>query len=231
LARAEAEVVSTRERLTKLMGLWGEGAQWLSPAKLPDVPVGEMPLDKLETLAVSRRQDLAALREEILTQSATLALAGRVRWFGDLTVGVDGERDPTGQWVVGPNLSVQLPIFDQGQATLARLEASLRQREDRLAALAVEIRSDVRSLRDRLMMSRYRIEHLLKVVIPLREKAVELTQEHWNFMLIGAFELIESKRREFEAYQEYIDAVRDYWIMKSDLVRALGGPVSGTQTH
>jgi cobalt-zinc-cadmium efflux system outer membrane protein len=230
LAKAEAEVIATRERLTTLMGLWGDGARWQAPPKLPDVPAEEMPLDRLESLAVSRRLDLAAIREEIRSLTATLALAGRVRWFGELNVGVDGEREPGGQWVVGPNVSLQLPIFDQGQATLARLESSVRQREDRLAALAVEIRSEVRSLRDRLMMSRYRIEHLLKVVIPLREKAVALTQEHWNFMLLGAFELIDSKRREFEAYQEYIDAVRDYWILKSDLVRAVGGQPPGKES-
>ena len=230
LAKAEAEVVSSREHLTKLLGLWGEGAGWKAPEKLPDVPAEEMPLEKLETLAVSRRLDLAGLREEVRALSGGLALAGRVRWFGDLSVGVDAERDTNHQTVIGPNLSVQLPIFDQGQATLARLEALLRQREDRLAALAVDIRAEVRSLRDRLMLGRYRIEHLLKVVIPLREKAVALTQEQWNFMLVGAFELIESKRREFEAYQDYIDAVRDYWMTKSDLVRALGGQTAPAKT-
>jgi cobalt-zinc-cadmium efflux system outer membrane protein len=223
LAKAESDVVSSRERLTKLLGLWGGEAQWKAPPKLPDVPNQEMPLDQLESLAVSRRLDLALLREEVRSLSAGLALAGRVRWFGELTLGVDGERESDHHTVIGPNLSVQLPIFDQGQATLARLEAFVRQREDRLAALAVNIRAEVRSLRDRLMLSRYRIEHLLKVVIPLRERAVALTQEQWNFMLVGAFELIESKRREFEAYHDYIDAVRDYWITKSDLVRALGG--------
>jgi cobalt-zinc-cadmium efflux system outer membrane protein len=223
LARAEADVVSAREHLTRLMGLWGDGARWISPEKLPDVPAVEFSLDKLESLAVSRRLDLAALREEVRVTSAGLSLTKRTRWFGDLEVGVDAERDTGGQTVIGPNLSVQLPIFDQGQASIARLEAFIRQKEDRLSALAVEVRSEVRSQRDRLMMSRYRIEHLLKVVIPLRERAVALTQERWNFMLVGAFELIESKRREFEAYQDYIEAVRDYWIMKSDLVRTLGG--------
>jgi cobalt-zinc-cadmium efflux system outer membrane protein len=228
--KAEAEVITSRERLTKLMGLWGEGANWKAPDKLPAVPADEMSLEKIETLAISRRLDLAVLREESRVLSAGLALAGRVRWFGELSVGVDGERDSDNHKVIGPNLSVQLPIFDQGQANLARLEALLRQRENRMAALAVDIRAEVRSLRDRLMLGRYRIEHMLKVVIPLREKAVALTQEQWNFMLVGAFELIESKRREFEAYQDTIDAVRDYWITKSDLVRALGGQATDSKT-
>lgn len=222
-AKAESDVVSARERLTKLMGVWGEGADWKLPDKLPDVPGDEMPLERVESLAISRRLDLSAMRRETQALAAAYGLAGKVRWFGQLDVGVNGERETDGQWVVGPNLSVQLPIFDQGQANLARLEAILRQRENRLAALAVDIRAEVRSLRDRLMLARYRIEHVLKTIIPLRERAVALTQEQWNFMLVGAFELIESKRREFEAYQDYIDAVRDYWITKSELVRSLGG--------
>lgn len=225
-AKAEADVVAARARLTKLMGLWGESADWKAPEKLPDVPSEEIAIDQAESIAISRRLDLAVLREEVRTLGAALGLTGKMRWFGQIDLGASGERDPGGQWVVGPNLSIQLPIFDQGQAQIARLEAFLRGRENRMAALAVDIRAEVRSLRDRLVMARHRIEHVLKVIIPLREKAVALTQEQWNFMLVGAFELIESKRREFDAYEDYIDAVRDYWILKSDLIRALGGGVT-----
>jgi cobalt-zinc-cadmium efflux system outer membrane protein len=104
-------------------------------------------------------------------------------------------------------------------------EALLRQREHRLTAFAVEIRSEVRRLRDRLSRDRQRIEHYLKVVIPLRERAVELTQERYNFMLVGTPELLEAKRHEFTVYQEYIEAVRDYWMTRSEFLRAIGGAV------
>ena len=44
-----------------------------------------------------------------------------------------------------------------------------------------------------------------------------------TFMLTGAFELIMAKQQEFEAYQKYLEAIRDYWIIRADMQRSLGG--------
>jgi hypothetical protein len=42
-------------------------------------------------------------------------------------------------------------------------------------------------------------------------------------MLTGAFDLLMAKQQEFEAYQKYLEAVRDYWIIRADMQRSLGG--------
>jgi hypothetical protein len=42
-------------------------------------------------------------------------------------------------------------------------------------------------------------------------------------MLTGAFDLIMAKQQEFEAYQKYLEAIRDYWIIRADMQRSLGG--------
>ncbi len=223
-SRTESVVVELRERLTRLMGLWGEAVNWKAPERLPDVPAEELPLDRAEKLAISRRLDFKASLREVQVMAAVLGLTRRERWFGgEFDLGASAEREPGGDWAIGPALAVQIPVFDQGQAQIARAEALLRQREHRLTALAVDIRSQVRSLRDRLMRERYRLEHYLKVVIPLRERAVALTLERYNFMLVGAFELLEAKSREFDAYQQYIEAVRDYWITRFEFIHAIGG--------
>jgi outer membrane protein, heavy metal efflux system len=41
-------------------------------------------------------------------------------------------------------------------------------------------------------------------------------------MLLGGYQLNQAKQIEFEAYREYIEALRDYWIARSDLERAVG---------
>lgn len=76
------------------------------------------------------------------------------------------------------------------------------------------------------MALRRLVEHYREVVIPVREAAVAFTQQEYNYMLVGAFELILAKQAEYDAYQEYVEAVRDYWITRSDLERATGGGVS-----
>jgi outer membrane protein TolC len=45
-------------------------------------------------------------------------------------------------------------------------------------------------------------------------------------MLIGAFDLLLAKQNELEAYQKYLEAIRDYWIFRADLQRSLGGGAS-----
>jgi cobalt-zinc-cadmium efflux system outer membrane protein len=60
-------------------------------------------------------------------------------------------------------------------------------------------------------------------MIPLREKVVRLSQEQYDAMLLGVYQLLAAKQAEVTAYREYIEAVRDYWLARSDLERAVGG--------
>ena len=127
--------------------------------------------------------------------------------------------------MTGPSLSIELPVFNQHQADIARMEARLRQSYQRLTAQAVRIRSEVRSLRNRLVMKRHLIEHYEKTLLPLKHRMVALTLQNYNFMLTGAFDLLDAKQNEIDAHQQYQMAVRDYWMIRSDLQRALGGSI------
>ena len=46
-------------------------------------------------------------------------------------------------------------------------------------------------------------------------------------MLTGAFDLLMAKQQEFAAYQKYLEAIRDYWIIRADMQRSLGGRLPG----
>ncbi len=229
-AEAEAEILAARERLNGLMGLWRASHDWKVRDQLPDLPKKEIPLDRLEALAVAKRLDLAAARQEVETIGHALSIARKTRGIVSAHVGVGSEREVEGLWVVGPALEIELPIFDQGQARIARLEAQVRQAEQRHAALAVEIRSEVRALRDRLVTTRDLIEQYRGVLIPVRERIVALTLQRYNFMLTGVFELVVAKQNEFNAYQAYIEAFRGYWVVRSKLQRAVGGRLPAART-
>ena len=41
-------------------------------------------------------------------------------------------------------------------------------------------------------------------------------------MLIGIFELLMTKQQEYNAYQGYLEVVRDYWLARTELTRAVG---------
>ena len=54
------------------------------------------------------------------------------------------EKDVTGARVTGPELRLQLPLFDTGKASVARLEAEHRRAQRQLEAIAIAARSEVR---------------------------------------------------------------------------------------
>jgi cobalt-zinc-cadmium efflux system outer membrane protein len=205
------------------MGLWGEKTGWRMAAQLPALPDSEIALDRLESLAVARRLDLAALRKRVEADMASLNLIEDFRFFGSVEVGASTEKDTDGARVAGPSLSFDLPVFDQRQAKIARAESELRRSRQRYEALAIAVRSEVRAARDRLIAARDIAAHYRDVVIPLQERLVTLTQQQYNFMLTGAFDLLLAKQNEIRAYRDYLDALRDYWIAKSDLELAAGG--------
>jgi cobalt-zinc-cadmium efflux system outer membrane protein len=61
------------------------------------------------------------------------------------------------------------------------------------------------------------------VVLPLRQRIVDESQLYYNGMLIGVYELLLAKQNQINAGREYIETLRDYWIARSDLERAVGG--------
>ena len=223
VSRAEAELASAREQLTRLMGLWGPEVAWRSVDRLPEVPVSEPALEHLESRAIADRLDLEAMRRQVQALRYALNLARTSRWTGILDVGADVARLKDGQVVVGPRASIELPIFDQRRATVARLEAQVRAAEQLLAARAIEVRSEVREARGRLLYAREVIDKYRREIVPTREKLVALSQQQYDAMLLGVFQLIQAKQGEVNAYREYIEAVRDYWITRSELERAIGG--------
>jgi cobalt-zinc-cadmium efflux system outer membrane protein len=223
LANSELAFFDAREQLTRLMGLWGPQTNWRLPEQLPDIPANEIPLERLESMAIENRLDLAAEKKGVEALAQALGITIDWRWVGQIEVGVSRERETDRTWVTGPQLAIELPIFNQRQADIARLEAQLRRSEKRLTAQAIEIRSEIRSLKNHLLMQRNLIDHYRSTVLPLREQIVDLTLKNYNYMLKGAFDLLMAKQQEFESYQKYLEAVRDYWIIRADMPRSLGG--------
>lgn len=232
LRRTEANVVTAREHLNRLMGTFGKQTAWKTAGRLPEIPAKDPPLEHLETLAIKRRLDLAAARRDVEVLSYGLALAKNTRWLGFVEAGVSFERKPEGIRLLGPSVSFEIPIFDQRQAAIAKIEAMLRQAKAREYALAVDVRSDVREKRNDVLVSRAVAEMYRNRLVPLREKVVALSQEYYDAMLLGVFQLLLAKQQEIEAYRSLIDTTREYWIARCDLDLATGGalPMQGKKS-
>jgi cobalt-zinc-cadmium efflux system outer membrane protein len=224
LSEAQKQKISTREKLNRLMGLWGEGTEWTARPNLPELPEHDPSLDHLEARALDQRRDLLALRKQVDSIGRMLALKTNTRFLpASINVGVDTEKSPDGQRVTGPTLSLELPIFDQGQGEIAKLAAQYRRAQRQLQSLAIRIRSEVREARDTLKINRDQVGYFKKVVVPLNIQSVNQTLLQFNAMQVNTYDLFLAKQRELEAEKEYIQAWRDYWISRSQLEEAVGG--------
>lgn len=228
--RAEGEAAVAREKLNKSMGTWGPRTAWKVSPKLPDLPKEEAPLERLESVAIAQRLDVGAARRNVQAMQYALSLAKTTRWTGTVNVAVEaGRLRHNNRISFGPSVALEIPLFDQRQAQIAKLEAFKRQGENELQALAIDVRADVRSSRSRVVTARGVVEEYGKVIVPIRENIVRFSQEQYDAMLLGVYQLIQAKQSEFAAYREYIEALRDYWIARSDLERAIGGRITAAR--
>lgn len=232
LALSESQVLAQRERLNGLMGIWGpEADQWRIASRLPGLPELELSPADLETLALTQRLELQRARQEIQVMAQSLGLAQFTRATGGITrldIGGHYEREPEGIATAGPSLEITLPIFNQGQPALARAEALLRQSQQRYNALAAQTRSEVRAARDRMLTARRLVERYQTSTLPLRERIVQESRLHYNAMQIGPVQLLQARQAQLDAGRQYTETLRNYWVARSDLERAIGGRLRAT---
>jgi outer membrane protein, heavy metal efflux system len=176
LAKAETDLRSQREKLNRLLGLWGTDTDWEIKGDIMPIPDSNFTTKRLESLAVAQRLDLRAAHRNLTSIISALGLTKTYRWVPVLNMGFTGERDTDGALNMGPSFSIELPIFNQGQSRIARGEAQLRMAESKLEAMAVDIRSEVRELRDRLLsladMAKYYHDDLLPTRIRMVNNAI-----------------------------------------------------------
>lgn len=221
-AAAEFAVIEARERLNVLLGLWGEETRWTVPPRLADPPDDEFSPAELEKRAVTDRLDLASARAEIESLGQTVGLTGITSLIPQLTLGGHSEREPEGTNTTGPSLGITLPIFNYGQAVRAQAKYLLLEAQDRYAALAIQIRSDVRLAYSRMALARKKVEFFKGAVLPVQQTVTDETQLRYNGMLLGVFQLLRAKQEQIDAGRDYIQSLAEYWMARTELEKALG---------
>ncbi len=231
LLQAQAEVTGLRGELNRLMGLAATEDRWKIAGGLPAPVTSEDAWPELLKAADANRLDLAVARKRVTLFADALGVTRRFRYLGEVEIGVETERETDGSRVTGPTLALELPIFNQGKGRAARAEADLQLAEAELRVLEVEISNGLRRASAEVEAAKTRAEHYRQSLIPLREAIVARTQEQLNYMLVGQFEMLLVKQQEYDAYQGYLEAVRDYWLARVELAREVGAPLpSSVQT-
>ena len=229
-ALAEAAAFSRREELNVWMGLSGTETDWELTGRLGE-PEPEVELPAVETLearAIEDSLDLLGL-EYRYTASARLANLARAEGLlPSLRAGVRVGREESVRQT-GPVISLEVPLFDRGQARVEEARAEMRQLEQLYRARAVRIRAAVRRSRSELLIATRRAEHYRDVLLPLWEQIVSETQRQYNAMQTGVFQLLLARREQIRTGQEYVTALRSYWRAASTLDQILAGRLVSTR--
>ena len=221
-ARAQVEARMARLDLNTLIGLRGAETDWNAGVVLPLPVQTEDDPAELRRMAETSSLTLLAARQAAEISASAAGVTRNFRLLGDTSIGYEREEEIDGSKIRGPTLDLELPIFNQGQARVARADAQLRLARARLAR--IELMSgngiDLAAERVRVLSDIVRIHR--EGLVPQREIVTVRSQEEQNFMLIGVFDVIQAKTQEYDAYQSYLESVRDYWLARIDLMRLVG---------
>ncbi len=225
-ARAEQARVAARERLTRLMGLWGSQIQFTLPDRLPDLPKELQDQPDIEQQAIVRRLDVQAAKLQVDVTAKSLGLSKVTRFVNALDFGYMRNSSNEVPRQTGYEISFEIPLFDWGDARIARAEGVYMQSVQRAAQVAIDARSEVREAY-LAWRSAYDIaRHYRDDIVPTAKRISDENVLRYNGMFISVFELLADARSQIGAVNAAIEAQRDFWVAQADLDMALIGKPS-----
>lgn len=224
LARAEQQQRAARERLIRVLGLWGEQTAFRLPERLPELPPEPADRPALESETLAGRLDVRAAQMAVEQTGQSLGLTRSTRFINVVDLGLSYNSSNEAPVQRGWELEFELPIFDLGQTRVVMAEQVWRQALDRAAEVAIDGRSELREaygqLRSAWAIARHHREH----IVPLRAQIAEQNLLRYNGMLIGVFDLLADARVQIASVNAAIEAERDFWLAEADWRLAQVGP-------
>ncbi|MFA5683057.1 MAG: TolC family protein [Lysobacteraceae bacterium] len=222
LARARIARLETRMALAERLGLAGRTNRWQLPDRLRLPPDDAFDTTQLLARAGDERLDLQSAR--LTAEARGMSARSAQRLLGIDAAGLELERGRDGAARTNSaKLELDLPLFGQSRGGVVRARARQDLAELEVERIELDIERAVRGGVARLDGLREVIALHRDGLIPQREAIVARQQERYNYMLIGVFELLQAKQQEYDAYQGYLEAIRDYWLAHARLMQAVGG--------
>ena len=133
------------------------------------------------------------------------------------------------EFVIGPSISLEVPLFDQNQAQIAKAEYLYTQGVILLHALALDVVNQTRLACERAIGAweigrRYRSE-----LLPLRQKNLELAREAYRSGKVPLISVLQAQRTLQDSRAAYVRSLRDGadgWV---ELERVTGRPITVIQ--
>ena len=221
LARAQHQAAAQREKLIRLLGLYGEQLNFRLPQRLPELPKQVLEPQNAEQTAMDKRLDVQMAKRAAEATAKSLHLTNATRMVNVLDVAYKNKSESGAPRANGYEIELELPLFDFGSTRAARAQATYMQAVNRTAEVAVNARSEVREAYSAYRTAYDLAQHYRDEVVPLRKRISEENLLRYNGMLIGVFELLTDAREQVAGVTGYVQALRDFWVAETNLQTAL----------
>lgn len=221
LARAQHQAAAQREKLIRLLGLYGEQLNFRLPQRLPELPKQVLEPQNAEQTAMDKRLDVQMAKRAAEATAKSLHLTNATRMVNVLDVAYKNKSESGAPRANGYEIELELPLFDFGSTRAARAQATYMQAVNRTAEVAVNARSEVREAYSAYRTAYDLAQHYRDEVVPLRKRISEENLLRYNGMLIGVFELLADAREQVAGVTGYVQALRDFWVAETNLQTAL----------
>lgn len=227
-ARLEAQLA--KERLIKLMGLFGSPTEVFVPDALPSLPSRPRASADIERLALANRVDLAVGKLELEALAREYRLTGKTRMISDVSLAAGLEAEGSnGSTEINPALSVdfEIPLYDTGRLSSKRGQMNYLRAANSVAQQAINARAEARMAYKSVTGRHAVARHWRDVVLPLRRTIDEESLKSYSGMITSTFELLEDARDGLEAQIGAAEAKRDYWLAETEVTAAIWGGTAG----
>jgi outer membrane protein TolC len=223
LSRAQLAEETSRADLAQLLGIADSHTAVQMAEHLPELPQNIVDLPDLETTALRKRIDLQLMRSELDELARRLKLSKATRFVNVLDVGPTRVREGAREqpYLKGYEVSLEVPMFDTGDARVRKAEALYAQSVERFAQAAIDARAEV--LR---ASATYRQAFIMAVrqrddVMSVQNMVAKQDLLRYNASLISVFDLLADARVQIIGVDDLIQLTRDFWIARSRLDTSL----------
>lgn len=242
VANTKLQLRAERERLTRLLGLYGPDINFRLPKGLPQLPKRIATERDVETRALTERLDLRAARHDLDALARQLGLTTVTRYVSDVNLSAQNDTEKSGSsggssQGAGSNstlvrngfvIDFSIPIYDFGESKVRFARETYLAAANRLAQRAINARSEAREA-----YTRYRGQYDLARfyadrVVPLSKTILGESAVQTNGGLTDVTQLLIDARLAVTSNINAINAKRDFFIAMIDLQAALGGSRPGS---
>ena len=159
---------------------------------------------------------------DLLADTARASIANGALTAPGIEPRSNGDRHT--DFIIGPSLDIELPIFDQNQAQIARARFTYEQASRTLEALDRAAAQEVRGAVDRALTA-WNLVHLYRDrFLPLAQNNLDLSREAYRAGRASFLSVLEAQRFFLASRRDYVRAAQTAATMIPQLERTIGLP-------